>query len=263
MRSRPFALLAITGALFAAGGCPPVDGARAARQPQQTIIAVDLSGSQTSATLRASRAFVEKTIDDLSYGDHFALLEMNRTGVRGNLQRFADTVPDLPDSSFIRAADKNTLKGKQSAFRTLMPMVFNPALAGKIPRTDIFATLFTAGEYMRDARGRPTTIILLSDMLQSANGIEMEGLARMPQAGWIMQQKGLGTIPDLKGACIIVVGADASTPAGVTIRGFWRDYFLAAGANFQVRNYALLSNSPQNMGCDQHAAAPADSGSSA
>lgn len=222
---------------------------RAVRAPQQTIVAVDLSGSQTPATLRDSRAFVEKTIDDLSHGDRFVLMEMGRTGVRGDLKRFVDTVADLSDSTFVSTADKNALQGKKTGFRSLVPMVFDTSLVGKIPHTDILATLFTAGQYVRESEGRPTTIILLSDMLQSANGVEMEGLRRMPSGDWIQRQKRMGTIPNLSGACIVVVGADASTSEGVAVRRFWQEYFQAAGAKFDEQNYALLSNATNSLGC--------------
>jgi hypothetical protein len=249
IRYRCFVLVFLIAALTGCGckrDCP-----RAARGPRQTIVAVDLSGSQTAETLRDSRAFVEKTIDSLSFGDHYVLMEMNREGVRDDsLKRFESSVPDLVDSTFITAASQNALKGRQASFRNLVPIVFDTTRVGRIPHTDILATLFTASQYLHGADHRPTTIILLSDMLQSANGIEMEGLKSMPPPGWIDQQQKLGTIPDLTGVCIVVVGADASTAAGVTIRDFWTEYFKAAGATFDPRNYVLFATSPADLTCD-------------
>ncbi|NNC32352.1 hypothetical protein [Longimicrobium terrae] len=235
-------LVAVVTGCGCRGDCP-----RVARSPKQTIVAVDLSGSQTPETLRDSRAFVEKTIDSLSYGDHFVLMEMNRTGVGGALKRYLNTIPDLADSTFITTKDRDNLKGTKGAFRTIASIVFDTTGVGRIPHTDILATLFTASQYVHGADNRPATIILLSDMLQSANGIEMEGLRSMPPPGWIGQQRKLGTIPDLTGVCIVVVGADASTPAGVTIREFWSEYIKATGAT--LGPYVLLAPSPAELTC--------------
>jgi hypothetical protein len=227
------------------------DERRASRPPRQTIVAVDLSGSQTPATLHESRAFVEQTIADLSYGDRMVLMEMGREGVAVELKRIPGVVPDLRDTTFISSVDRAALTGKQKALRSLVPQVFDTSLIGKIPHTDIFATLYVAEQYVRGAEGRPTTIILLSDMLQSAGDIEMDGARRMPPANWIEAQQAARTIPDLRGVCIVVVGADASTAAGVAVKQFWSDYFRAAGATFQDRNYVLLSNAASGLGCDK------------
>lgn len=246
--------LVILLASITVAGCPPGDPPPPlARAPRQTIVAVDLSGSQTPATLHESRAFVEQTIEDLSYGDRFVLMEMGRTGVSVGLKRIVDSVPRLPDSTFITTANRNGLLGKKKAFRSLVPTVFDTSLVGTIPHTDIFATLFIAQEYAAGAAGRPTTIILLSDMLQSSGGIEMEGARRMPSAGWIQARRAAGTIPDLRGICIVVVGADASTPAGVAVKQFWSAYFRAAGATFHPHNYVLLSNTSSGLGCQPSA----------
>jgi hypothetical protein len=35
----------------------------------------------------------------------------------------------------------------------------------------------------------------------------------MPSVGWVDKQKKLGLIPKLSGACVVVVGADATTTA--------------------------------------------------
>jgi hypothetical protein len=107
----------------------------------------------------------------------------------------------------------------------------------KIQHTDILTTLHLASESMRDANGRSTTILLLSDMLQSSYGIEMERPARMPAPKWVSQQKQIGLIPNFAGACVVVVGADSTTGLGVKVRRFWQEYFAAAGGTLREEEY--------------------------
>jgi hypothetical protein len=71
----------------------------------------------------------------------------------------------------------------------------------------------------------------------------------VPDAAWIERQRELGTLPDLTGACILVVGADATTPHGVRVREFWRAYLMAAGARLPDRNWRLIAPSDPDLGC--------------
>jgi hypothetical protein len=248
MRNRyaPFLLLAAAAVAWGCGGGDPVN----VRPPRQTVVAVDLSGSQTPRSLQDSREFVDKLIDDLSYGDQLVLMEMSRSGVRGEMKRLVDSVPALVDSTFISAADVDKLEGTRQAMHSLVPLLFDSTLVGKIAHTDIFATLHTASEYVRDGGGRPATLVLLSDMLQSANGIEMGRLRRMPGPQWVAQQKSRGTLPDLAGVCVVVVGADDTTQEGVAVKRFWVEYMTAAGADLRDSNYRLLATQSAGVGCD-------------
>jgi hypothetical protein len=114
---------------------------------------------------------------------------------------------------------------------------FEPLMPTRGQHTDILTTLQIAGEQLRDSEGRASTLLLLSDMLQSAQGIEMEKLTRMPRTDWVTKQKRLGLIPNLSGACVLVVGADATKESGVRIRRFWQQYFDAAGSTLADTRY--------------------------
>lgn len=70
-------------------------------------------------------------------------------------------------------------------------------------------------------------------MLQSADGIEMQGHARMPPSDWIEEQRRMGNLPSFNGACVYVVGGD-QTPE---VRNFWKTYFMATGASLIDKNY--------------------------
>lgn len=243
---RPHALLVVATVLTAGAGCRGASG-NPAPPARQIIVAVDLSGSQTQQTLRDSRQLLDKLIDDLTYGDQIVLLEMNRTGVRGDLKRFADSVPALKDPSFASSRDKRRLQGVKAAMHGIVPLIFDTTLVGKIPHTDIFSTLHTASEYARDANGRKTTVVLLSDMLQSANGVEMWRLRGMPAVGWVAKQKAAGMLPNLKGTCVAVVGADYTTKEGAAVKRFWVEYLGAAGAT--VGDYRILATQASGVKC--------------
>lgn len=248
VRAVSLGLILMTGAT---AGCGSAEGHSSVptRQAKQTIVAVDLSGSQTPQTLKESREFLGKIIDNLDYGDQIVLLEMNRTGVRGNLKRFSDSIPALRDPTFASSLDKRRKKGVVDAMLSLLPLIFDSTLVGKIPTTDIVSTLHTASEYAQDANGRKTTVILLSDMLQSTKEIEMERLRRMPPVGWIAQQRANGTLPDLNGVCVAAVGAEATTREGATVKRFWTEYLKAAGADFRPSNYRLLTTQVSGIRC--------------
>src|SRR5690606_34989494 len=99
--------------------------------------------------------------------------------------------------------------------------IFENEAAGRLQTTDLFATLHIAAEYVRDEPDRETTLLLLSDMLQSAHGVEMGREGGVPPPTWLVAQSRAGLLPALAGVCVVVVGADATTPGGVAVRDFW------------------------------------------
>ena len=76
-------------------------------------------------------------------------------------------------------------------------------------------------------------------MLQSTSAFEFEGGRRMPAEGWVSAQARQGLLPSLDGACVVVVGADPTTPHGQRVRAFWGEYFDAAGARLDPGNYRV------------------------
>jgi hypothetical protein len=105
--------------------------------------------------------------------------------------------------------------------------------------TDILSTFFDVAEELRAFPDHRATVVIFSDMMQATREINMEGLLRMPPPNWIAERSSQGRLPDLTGACIVVVGARTDTDAGQRVRTFWEDYFTATGALFQERNYSL------------------------
>ena len=256
MRRRLIPTATLAGMLLLSACPPPTSAVRPGRQ---TIVAVDLSGSQTSGQLASSRAFADAAVEDLSYGDDFVIMEMSRQGVGADLKRYEVSIPKLKDSTFVPSNAKTDLDGRKDGLRSILPVIFNPALAGKIPNTDVLATVFAAAEYVRRADGRPTTLVLLSDMLQSDGKINFQNGRGIPGPDWIETQQRMGTIPSLKGVCVVVVGADASTAGGVAVKRFWQQYFTAAGATLPDSSFRLLAAGSTDLGCSRGAVSTADS----
>lgn len=231
------------------GGAVPGGNGRIVR-PKQVIVLLDLSASQTPGMLEEARRFLDALVAQLSFGDRIVLLEVHQTGVRDAVRRWADTLPRLIDPGYVSTRDRARLEGTREAVRSVARAFFDSTSAGKAKHTDLLATLHIASEYARDAGDRETIVVLLSDMLQSAGGIEMERLRRMPGPGWVERQKTAGLLPELRNACIFVVGADATTREGAAVREFWLEYFGAAGARLGRENYRLLAPGAGELVCE-------------
>lgn len=227
----------------AAGGAAGVE-----RVPRQVIVIVDLSGSRAAHMLVEGRRFLEEVIDGLDFGDRLVLLEMHQRSPVDDVRRWADSIPLPPDPTYTTTRDRRMADGVREGARAVVEKFFTPP-SGPAPHTDIFSTLQVAGEYVRSAGGRATTIVILSDMLQSANGIEMEGARAMPGRDWVDERRAAGRLPRLEGACIGVIGADASSEHGKVVQEFWRQYFEAVGATLEERNYRVLGTGVGGVGC--------------
>jgi hypothetical protein len=165
---------------------------------------------------------------------------MQQLGLADRPKQWEVPMPTPKDPSYTTAHDRQRLQSAQKGIVFEMPSFFRARASAKVLHTDIFTTLAVASEFARDSRGKPTTLVLLSDMLQSAKGIEMEHLSRMPPPHWVEDQNRMGLLPQLNGACVAVVGADATTREGITVRNFWQRYFAAAEAPLDPRRYRVL-----------------------
>lgn len=232
---------------LATTGCGSADAV--VEPARQWIVAIDLSGSQTPQRLEENKRFLHQLIDQVSFGDQIIFLEVHRQGLEEKVRRWSAAAPALVAADFVSSSDRDRLTGIRRAAHSIVPVFFDPGEAGRAEHTDLFSTLHVAAEYVRDAKGRRPTLVLLSDMLQSANGIEMQSLARMPAPGWVARQQAAGTLPKLGGVCVVVIGADPTTSAGLAVREFWSGYFRAAGAALRPENYRFLITEADAIGC--------------
>jgi hypothetical protein len=217
----------------------PASNPTDAASPRATVAVVDFSGSQTSFSVRESREYLEKLVADLGYGDRLVLLEMYRSGPRDSVGSFVQDMPTRSQPGAVTSYDRLRLEAARRGVLSALPVFFDSELVRSVPTTDILTTMHIAAEHLRDAGDRETELILLSDMLQSTSRFEFQDARRMPPNGWIGQQGSANLLPSLGGACVLVVGADHTTPDGQRVRDFWEEYFTAAGARLEAGNYRL------------------------
>jgi hypothetical protein len=213
---------------------------------RQLIVAVDLSGSQSDGRRAEAKRASGMIVDSMQFRDRLVILRVNQlSALEDNAVRWDETFP-APRSQPPGSLDREELEGARNAAHSVVDNVFSHESAGHLPTTDLIATLHAAGEYVRDANGRPTTIVLLSDMLQSAHGIEMS--QTVPGVEWIEEQDRQGLLPELSGACVIVIGADDTHSNGVAVRNFWHAYVEAAGG--LLSSYRLFATDLSSLRCD-------------
>lgn len=235
-------LLLLIAALNATGCGTPGEAEPVSVAPsRRLLIAADLSGSQTPKRLADAREIVSRAIDGLQNGDDIILMQVHRgAAAEDEAIRWTESIAPAMGRR-ITVLDREEVVNIQRAAKTVADHLFDSAGAGQVPTTDLFATLHIAAEYRRDDPSKSMVILLVTDMLQSAHGIEMASSSGVPSARWIASQKERGLIPDLSGACISVVGADATTPGGLKVQEFWVEYFAATGARLPDGNYRLLT----------------------
>ena len=248
MNPRSLLLLA---ALALAAGCSNDDAAGNSppAPARQYVLLLDLSGSQTAAKREAAQHAVSEMLARLGPGDRVVLMQVHQgSASEDGAVRWTDTVPHMLGAE-PTTLDRERAERVRRAARSVADNIFAQGTAGRLPTTDLFSSLHVAGEYVRDAGGRRSTLVLLSDMLQSANGVDMERAGGVPSAAWITQQQGAGLLPRLRGACVAVIGADATSPAGVRVRRFWQAYFSAAGARLADDDYRLIATGGAAPAC--------------
>ncbi|HUG39424.1 MAG TPA: hypothetical protein VMM12_03010 [Longimicrobiales bacterium] len=214
-------------------------GEESAGPPRTVVAVVDFSGSQTSHSVAGARQYLAKVVKGLRYGDRLVLLEMYRTGSRDSVGSFVQDMPQPIRPGAITSYDRRELDAARRGVLNALPIFFDPALVRSVPTTDLLTTLHIAAEHLHDAGDREKELIILSDMLQSTRAFEFEGARRMPPEGWVAAQDQGRLLPSLRGACVVVVGADHTTPHGQRVRRFWGDYFQATGARLAAGNYRL------------------------
>jgi hypothetical protein len=189
--------------------------------------------SRNDDTLNQDKAFLKGMIQNLCLGDQIVLQQVHYNGPHDDAKHWSQTMPSPANPDFVAQDEKDHLAETIDAVKEIAPHYFDSNHGQSVMHTDLFATLKDAGEFAGDGGNRSRIILLLSDMLQSADGIEMQRLARMPRPDWIEKQSRMGNLPSFNGACVCIVGGD-QTPA---VRNFWKGYFMATGASLTDKNY--------------------------
>ena len=213
-------------------------------EPTLYVVLVDVSASRPKGMIDEGEKFVRALCSKLHFGDKVAMLQIQQDGLTDNPHppRFDDEMPLSKDPSSPTGVEIQSLKDEISNTAERIPTVFHVPDGRSNGYTDIMATLDLAGQTMSGDPRQRKVIIILSDMLQSTPqpGFEFENLERMPGQQWIGKQVKSGTMPDLAGACVLVVGPNSGTSDATKIIGFWKDYLMGAHASLSDGDYMTL-----------------------
>ena len=128
-------------------------------------------------------------------------------------------------------------------------ILFDSLRAKEIQSTDIFGTLARAADYAKATRNGGTTLLMLSDMINETSDVRMTSRQDIPGRTWIRELAAAKRIPQLRGVCVVVAGADVSSARGAAIREFWNKYFEAAGTSVSSDNYRNMISDPSEVAC--------------
>lgn len=220
-----------------AGGDEPTEITRT--PPQLVIFAYDRSTSISGSQLEIARQLTNDRIRKLDHGDRIAAHQILQLSLEEPPLRWSQSVPPREHQGAAMSRDSISRARFLRDAQDYLIVFTDSTSRGDINGTDILSTFHDIAADLRAAPGRETTLYIFSDMLQSNRTIDMEGLRRMPPAGWVQRQKQAGTLPDLEGLCVVAIGPRVDTAAGQRVKAFWDEYFEATGATLLDENYSL------------------------
>jgi hypothetical protein len=241
-------ILVMVATVVIAAGCDSAVGSESPNVGHSYIVGVDISGSRTKAELDESKKLLDDLIDRLQAGDHLTLIEAYQGG-KLPARQWSDSIRAPRNAGQPTASDKRRVEDFKTIARIQTSILFDSVRAKGILSTDIFGTLSRAADYARASRNRGTTLLLLSDMMNETPDVMMTNRRDIPGNSWIRERAAEQRIPQLRGVCVVVAGADVSSARGAAIRNFWNKYFEAAGTQVSPDNYRNMISDPAEVGC--------------
>lgn len=212
------------------------------------IVGIDMSSSRTPAQLQDGRQLLDGVIGRMMNGDELVFIESYRAGTDSAVQ-WHRQVPPARVPGHPTGGEQKKAEQFRHAATAVAASLFDQSSSQRIMTTDLLSTLSRAADYAKAAQGRSTTLILLSDMLNSTPELNMERKGGVPPQSWITERKSQGRLPDLRGVCTVIVGADVSSVHGMATRAFWKQYFAAVGAKLPDANYRNMIVDPAEASC--------------
>lgn len=207
------------------------------REPELLVLLYDRSSSIMEHELAHFQELTRQRLGLLHHGDHIVALEFLEQSLDEEPRRWSQAVPEREYPDRVMQRDSvNHARFVQDA-RDYLGQYTDPEDRDDMLGTDILSTLHLVAAEVAAYPDHRATVVLFSDMLQANPLMNMEALVRMPSADWVERQASAGTLPDLGGACVVVVGARVDTPAGQRVRSFWEEYFEATNADLRPSNY--------------------------
>ncbi|MFL5638304.1 MAG: hypothetical protein ACJ78M_02940 [Gemmatimonadaceae bacterium] len=241
--------LIVFGASLVVAGCGgDAVGGESPNPGHSYIVGIDISGSRTKTELEESKQLLNALIERLQAGDHLTLIEVYQGG-REPARQWTDSVRAPRKPGELTGSDKRRLEDFKAIARIQTSILFDSARTKEIHATDIFGTLTRAADYAKASRNRATTLLLLSDMVNETPDVRMTSQDEIPRDAWIRGLAASRRIPELRGVCVVVAGADVSSARGAAIRDFWNKYFEAAGTRVAPDNYRNMISDPSEIAC--------------
>lgn len=204
---------------------------------QLALFVFDRSTSIEDYQLELAQQLANERISALRHGDHLAAFQVLQLSLAEPPRRWSQAVPEREFDDREIARDSITLARFLRDAKDYLRPFSAAADRDNITGTDLLSTLHDVGEEVRAHPEHAPTLYLFSDMLQSNRMIDMEGLRRMPRDGWAEAAAASGMLPDLRGLCVVIVGARVDTESAQRVKKFWIDYFEATGATLSAENY--------------------------
>jgi hypothetical protein len=243
--------LALAVIVFAltANGCDSAVGSESTNPGHSYIVGIDISGSRTRSELDESKQLLNGLIEKLEPGDKLTLIEVYQGG-REPARQWSDSIRTPRNPKQLTGSDRRRLEDFRNIARMQTSILFDSVRAKQSQATDIFGTLTRAADYAKASRNRPTTLLLLSDMINETPDVRMTTMQEIPGRTWIRERVDAKRIPQLRGVCVVVAGADVSSARGAAIRDFWDKYFAAAGTTVSSDNYRNMISDPSEVNCN-------------
>jgi hypothetical protein len=236
-------------AAIASTGCGRAEADAPSSHATQYIVGVDISASRTPTQLEEARRLLRGIVGRMKNGDRIVLIETYRSGTDAARQ-YSDSIAAARKPERPSASDRKKMQRFQASTSMIAERFVDAERSKTIQSTNLLMTLQRAADYAKAANGRQTTVLLLSDMLNSTPELNMERPAGIPDARWVAERKTQGQLPDLRGICVFAVGGEVGTRRTTALRRFWREYFAAAGATYSdERNYRNMVADPREVGC--------------
>ena len=233
---------------LAAGGCDKAVGGVNPNPGRSYIVGVDISGSRSKTDLEESKKLLDALIDRLQAGDRLTLIEVYQGG-REPARQWSDSIRTPRNPGQLTGSDRRRVEDFRDIARMQTSILFDSARTKEIHATDIFGTLTRAADYAKASRNRATTLLLLSDMINETPAVRMTSRQDIPDDDWIRRRAAAKRLPQLRGVCVVVAGADVSSARGAAIRDFWDKYFEAAGTSVSPDNYRNMISDPAEVAC--------------
>ena len=230
-------------------GCDSAVGSESTNPGHSYIVGIDISGSRTRSELDESKQLLNGLIEKLEPGDKLTLIEVYQGG-REPARQWSDSIRTPRNPKQLTGSDRRRLDDFRNIARMQTSILFDSVRAKQIQATDIFGTLTRAADYAKASRNRPTTLLLLSDMINETPDVRMTTMQEIPGRTWIRERVDAKRIPQLRGVCVVVAGADVSSARGAAIRDFWDKYFAAAGTTVSSDNYRNMISDPSEVNCN-------------